>query len=52
YMLEGEVVYRHADTSYRLMPGDSLLFDADAPHGPDELVKLPALFLSIICYPQ
>lgn len=52
YMLEGEVIYRHADKSYRLLPGDSLLFDADAPHGPDELVKLPALFLSIICYPQ
>jgi len=52
YMLEGEVVYRHGDKQYRLEPGDSLLFDADAPHGPDELVRLPALFLSIICYPQ
>lgn len=52
YMLEGEVVYRHGDTNYRLMPGDSLLFDPDAPHGPDELVTLPARFLSIICYPQ
>ena len=52
YMLEGEVVYRHGDRQYRLQPGDSLLFDADAPHGPDELVSLPALFLSIICYPQ
>ncbi|MEM7441240.1 MAG: helix-turn-helix domain-containing protein [Pseudomonadota bacterium] len=52
YMLEGEVLYRHAGKHYLLQPGDSLLFDADAPHGPDELIKLPARFLSIICYPQ
>jgi transcriptional regulator with XRE-family HTH domain len=48
YMLQGIVVYRHADTTYRLTPGDSLFFDADAPHGPEELVKLPVRFLSII----
>jgi glyoxylate utilization-related uncharacterized protein len=29
-MLEGEVVYRHADRLYTLTPGDSLFFDADA----------------------
>jgi hypothetical protein len=32
--------------------GDSLFFDADAPHGPDELRKLPIRFLSIIAYPR
>ena len=42
FMLEGEVVYRHADNLYRMQPGDSLFFDADAPHGPEELVQLPA----------
>ena len=52
YMLEGKVVYRHNDEQFDLNPGDALLFDADAPHGPDELVELPARFLSIICYPQ
>ena len=52
YMLEGEVVYRHADKLYPMKPGDSLFFDADAPHGPEELSKLPIRFLSIICYPQ
>ena len=52
YMLEGEVDYRHGDNSYRLQPGDTLFFDADAPHGPDNLVKLPARYLSIISYPQ
>jgi DNA-binding XRE family transcriptional regulator/mannose-6-phosphate isomerase-like protein (cupin superfamily) len=52
YMLEGEVVYRHGDSLYRMQAGDSLFFDADAPHGPEELVSLPARYLSIISYPQ
>ena len=52
YMLEGEVEYRHGDTNYLLQPGDSLFFDADAPHGPEDLVRLPARYLSIISYPQ
>jgi uncharacterized cupin superfamily protein len=50
YVLEGEVVYRHADKRYAMTPGDSLFFDADAPHGPEEMVKLPIRFLSIISY--
>ncbi|RTL49792.1 MAG: XRE family transcriptional regulator [Bradyrhizobiaceae bacterium] len=52
YMLEGKVVYRHADMRYTMTPGDSLFFDADAPHGPEEMIKLPIRFLSIICYPR
>lgn len=48
YMLAGEVTYRHADRSYRLQPGDSLFFDAEAPHGPEELRRLPARYLSVI----
>jgi transcriptional regulator with XRE-family HTH domain len=48
YMLGGEVVYRHGDKVYRLAPGDSLFFDADVPHGPEELVSLPIRFLSIL----
>ncbi|WP_407048862.1 helix-turn-helix domain-containing protein [Methyloraptor flagellatus] len=52
YMLEGEVVYRHGDQLFHMQPGDSLFFDADAPHGPEQLVKLPAVYLSIISYPQ
>lgn len=50
YMIEGEVVYRHADQLFRMQPGDSLFFDADARHGPEELVSLPARYLSIISY--
>jgi transcriptional regulator with XRE-family HTH domain len=52
YMLEGSVRYRHGDTLYLMEPGDSLFFDADAPHGPEVLEKLPARYLSIICYPE
>ena len=32
--------------------GDSLFFDADAPHGPETLVSLPIRFLSVIVYPR
>ncbi|MGR3802872.1 helix-turn-helix domain-containing protein [Marinibacterium profundimaris] len=52
YMLEGTVDYRHGDQLYLLEPGDSLVFDADAPHGPEVLIDLPARYLSIITYPQ
>ena len=50
YMLEGEVVYRHGNKTYSLRPGDSLYFDADAAHGPEELIELPITFLSVITY--
>lgn len=52
YLLEGEVVYRHASRTFRLTPGDSLFFDADAPHGPEELVTLPIRLLSVIIEPR
>lgn len=52
YMLEGKVGYRHGDQIFLLEPGDSLLFDADEQHGPDQLIQLPARYLSIISYPQ
>lgn len=52
YMLEGRAVYRHGSRNYLLEPGDSLFFDADAPHGPEELVRLPIRFLSIIIEPR
>lgn len=50
YIIEGEVTYRHADKLYPMGPGDSLFFDADAPHGPEELKKLPIRMLSVIVY--
>lgn len=52
YMLQGAVEYRHGDSVYELHAGDTLFFDADAPHGPENLIELPAVYLSIISYPQ
>ena len=51
YMLEGKVQYRHGDNLFELEAGDSLFFDADAPHGPVNHIELPARYLSIISYP-
>lgn len=52
YLLEGEITYRHGSTLYHMAAGDSLFFEADTPHGPEQLSKLPVRFLSIISYPQ
>jgi len=48
YLLEGEVVYRAAGTTYHLHPGDSLLFDGDIAHGPEKLLRLPIRMLAIL----
>ncbi len=52
YMLEGAVDYRHGDEFFHLQAGDTLFFDADCPHGPEKLIKLPARYVSVISYPQ
>lgn len=50
YVLSGEMLYRHGDQSYHLTPGDALLFDSAAPHGPEKLLAKPITFLSIITF--
>lgn len=52
YMLEGELTYRHGEQTYELQLGDSLFFDAQALHGPLELRRLPAVYLSVIITPS
>ncbi|MEM8790554.1 MAG: XRE family transcriptional regulator [Pseudomonadota bacterium] len=52
HMIEGEVTYRHGDQLFRMTPGDSLYFEADAPHGPEELHRLPIRYVCVISYPQ
>lgn len=52
YMLTGKVRYRHGEASYVLEPGDTLFFDAAAPHGPEELIERPMTYLSVIIYPR
>lgn len=48
HLLEGEIVYRHANRTYHMYPGDSLYFNSEAPHGPEELVSLPIRMLAVI----
>ncbi len=48
YILQGRMVYRHLNATFTMAPGDSLFFDSDAPHGPEELVELPVRFLSVM----
>jgi DNA-binding XRE family transcriptional regulator/quercetin dioxygenase-like cupin family protein len=50
YMLDGEMVYRHEDSSYRMRPGDALQLDGEGIHGPRELISLPIRFLSVVAY--
>ncbi|MEX6725419.1 helix-turn-helix domain-containing protein [Parapedomonas caeni] len=50
HMLDGAISYRHGANVYPLGPGDSLLFDSQAQHGPEAMTKLPARYLSIILY--
>jgi transcriptional regulator with XRE-family HTH domain len=47
YLLSGAMAYGHGRAVYALEPGDALQFDAEAPHGPVELIKLPVRFLSV-----
>jgi quercetin dioxygenase-like cupin family protein/DNA-binding XRE family transcriptional regulator len=50
YMLEGEMVYGHGDSSYTMRPGDALQLDGEGTHGPQTLVQLPIRFLSVVAY--
>jgi len=52
YMLEGEMTYRHGDETYDLKPGDAILFDSGALHGPEKLTAHPLKYLSVIAYPK
>jgi len=50
YMLEGSVTYRHGDRRYELTPGDTMLFDSQAQHGPESMGPGVNRYLSIIAY--
>lgn len=52
YMLQGVIEYRCGQQTYVLEPGDSLSFQGDVPHGPENLLQCPIRFLSIIIYPR
>ena len=52
YMLSGDMIYHHAESEYRLRPGDSLLLDGEGVHGPVAMLELPIRFLSVTAYPD
>lgn len=47
HMLEGKMVFRYGDILYELSKGDSLMHDADGPHGPEELIEAPVTFILV-----
>ena len=50
HLLEGRLQYHHDGALYDLEPGDSLTFNGDGPHGPEELRQVPIRMLSIVIY--
>lgn len=50
FVLEGRMNYRHGRKTYAMSKGDSLLFQANVPHGPEKLIETPVRYLSILCY--
>ncbi len=52
FLLDGVMEYGHGRATYRLEPGDSLLFDGEGAHGPTALVELPIRFISVIAFPD
>jgi transcriptional regulator with XRE-family HTH domain len=47
HVLEGRMKYRYANRLYDVKPGDSLLFDPNAAHGPEEIDTVPVRFLAL-----
>lgn len=52
YVLEGKLTYRHGSKLFAMSAGDSLLFDAAVPHGPEKLSKTPVRYIAVVCYPR
>jgi transcriptional regulator with XRE-family HTH domain len=48
YVLEGSMSYRYGQMTQVLEPGDSMLFDCNGTHGPQETIKLPIRYLSVL----
>lgn len=50
FILKGEVLYRHGNKTFLMSEGDSLLFQADVPHGPEKLLRTPLHYLSVLSF--
>ncbi len=47
HMQAGEMDFRCGSEVFRLRPGDSLMYDAYSPNGPEKLLKVPVRYLCI-----
>lgn len=50
HVLEGKLKYRQGSRTYIMSVGDSLLFQASVPHGPEELLQTPVRYLSVLSF--
>lgn len=48
HVIEGSMAYKYGQSTQILGPGDSMLFDCNGPHGPQEALKLPVRYLSVV----
>ncbi len=40
----------HGQKTFAMSEGDSLLFQADVPHGPEKLLRRPVRYLSVLAF--
>ncbi len=52
HMIEGAMSYRIGDDMFEMAPGDSVTFDAEAPHGPQALSTRVVRFMVAIARPR
>ncbi len=52
HIVDGSVSYRVGDEVYDLRAGDTLTFEATAPHGPTLTYSAKVSFLTVICQPK
>lgn len=50
HVLEGQLIYRHGTATYLMAEGDSLLFQAVVPHGPESILRAPVRYLSVLSF--
>jgi mannose-6-phosphate isomerase-like protein (cupin superfamily) len=50
YVLEGALIYRQGTRVFEMSEGDSLLFQADVPHGPETFLRTPVRYLSVLSF--
>lgn len=48
HVIAGTMQYRYGERRFSLKPGDSLLFDAAALHGPEKFGSSPVSYLSVV----